>query len=88
MSKPNIITIDRDKKFSESALWEFQRSYFDREGIDAWVKDVPHYVTSNPFLANCYAQMTVRLVQDWVRKYPESKAHPFTSWNWGQVPDN
>ena len=77
MSKPNIITIDRDKKFSESALWEFQRSYFDREGIDAWVKDVPHYVTSNPFLANCYAQMTVRLVQDWVKKYPEAKNHPF-----------
>jgi tetratricopeptide (TPR) repeat protein len=73
----NQITIDRDKKFSESLLWNFQRAYFDTEGVDAWVKDVPHYVTSNPFLANCYAQMTVRLAQDWSRKHPDAKNHPF-----------
>lgn len=77
MSKQNPITIDRDKKFSESAIWEFQRAYFDKAGIDAWVREVPHYVTSNPFLANCYAQMTVRLAQDWSKKHPDAKNHPF-----------
>jgi len=77
MPKENQVIIDRDKKFSESLLWDFQRAYFDKEGVDAWVKDVPHYVTSNPFLANCYAQMTVRLAQDWAKKYPDAKNHPF-----------
>lgn len=77
MLKPNHILLDKDKKFSESAIWEYQRDYFDREGVDAWVKEVPHYVTSNPFLANCYANMAVRLAQDWARKYPDAKNHPF-----------
>lgn len=77
MPKENQIILDRDKKFSESLLWDFQRAYFDTKGVDAWAKDVPNYVTSNPFLANCYAQMTVRLAQDWVKKYPDAKNHPF-----------
>lgn len=71
------VTIEENKRFSDSYVWQYQREYFDREGIDAWVKDVPHYATSNPFLATCYARMVVRLAQDWARKYPESKAHPF-----------
>lgn len=77
MNKPNQVILDKDKKFSESALWDYQRAYFDREGVDAWVKEVPHYVTSNPFLANCYAHMAVRLAQDWARKHPDAKNHPF-----------
>lgn len=77
MLKTNQVTLDKDKKFSESALWDYQREYFDREGVDAWVKEVPHYVTSNPFLANCYANMTVRLAQDWAKKHPDAKNHPF-----------
>lgn len=77
MSTFHQVVIEKNKKFSESYLWNYQREYFDREGIDAWVKEVPHYVTSNPFLADCYAQMTVRLAQDWVKKYPDAKNHPF-----------
>jgi tetratricopeptide (TPR) repeat protein len=77
MSKPNHVILDKDKKFSASAIWDYQRDYFDKEGVDAWVKAVPHYVTSNPFLANCYAHVTVRLALDWVRKHPEAKNDPF-----------
>lgn len=77
MSKSDQLILEQNKKFSESSLWAMQREYFDREGIDAWVKEVPHYVTSNPFLANCYAHMSVRLAQDWVKKHPEAKQHPF-----------
>ena len=75
--KSSTVVLEQNKKFSESALWAMQREYFDREGIDAWVKEVPHYVTSNPFIANCYAHMTVRLAQDWVKKHPEARQHPF-----------
>ncbi|MDF3054232.1 MAG: hypothetical protein K0Q74_139 [Gammaproteobacteria bacterium] len=73
----NKIVFEKDKRLSDSYVWQYQRDYFDRSGIDAWVKDVPHYATSNPFLAACYARMVVRLAQDWARKYPESKKHPF-----------
>lgn len=71
------VVIQQDKRFSESIYWELQRQYFDQEGIDAWVNQVPFYVTSNPFLANCYAMMSLRLAQEWVRKHPESINEPF-----------
>ncbi|HVV69401.1 MAG TPA: hypothetical protein VHE99_10295 [Gammaproteobacteria bacterium] len=77
MSKLNHVIIEKNKKFSESYLWEMQRRYFDKEGVDAWVNDVPFYATSNPFLAGCYASMSMRLMQDWVKKHPEAKQHPF-----------
>ncbi len=77
MPKPNQVIIEQNKKLSESYLWDYQREYFDRKGIDAWVQDVPHYATSNPFLANCYAHMAVRLAQAWVKKNPEARKEPF-----------
>ncbi len=71
------VVIEKDKKFSESCLWALQREYFHNEGIDAWVNQVPFYVTSNPFLANCYAHIIVRLAQDWIKKHPDAINHPF-----------
>lgn len=71
------VTINRDKKFSESILWDFQRAYFEKKGIDAWIKEVPNYVTTNPFIANCYAQMTIRLIQAWSKQHPDAQNHPF-----------
>lgn len=71
------ITIEQHKRFSESALWRMQREYFDQEGINAWVNQVPFYITSNPFIAKCYAQIVIAFVRDWTKKHPESKKHPF-----------
>ena len=73
----STVVIEKDKKFSESCLWALQREYFHTEGIDAWVNQVPFYVTSNPFLANCYAHIIVRLAQDWIRKHPGAEQEPF-----------
>lgn len=73
----NRVIIERNKRFAESHLFEMQRSYFKQKGVHAWVEEVPFYATSNPFLANCYAQMTMRLIQDWVRKHPESRNETF-----------
>jgi tetratricopeptide (TPR) repeat protein len=73
----STVVIEKDKKFSESCLWALQREYFHTEGIDAWVNQVPFYVTSNPFLANCYAHIIVRLGQNWVEKHPDAVNHPF-----------
>lgn len=73
----STVVIEKNKKFSESCLWELQREYFHTEGIDAWVNQVPFYVTSNPFLANCYAHIIVRLAQDWVKKHPGAEQQPF-----------
>jgi len=71
------ITIEENKRFSESSLWAAQREYYDREGIEAWAGDVPFYVTSNPFIANSYANIIIRFIQDWMRKYPDAASKPF-----------
>src|SRR3984957_8253753 len=71
------VVIEQHKRFSESALWRMQREYFDKEGINAWVNQVPFYITSNPFIAKCYAQLVINFIRDWTRKHPESKQHPF-----------
>ena len=71
------VVIEQHKRFSQSALWRMQREYFDKEGINAWVNQVPFYITSNPFIANCYAQLVLAFIRDWTKKYPDSRNHPF-----------
>lgn len=71
------VVIEQTKRFSQSALWRFQREYFDKEGINAWVNQVPFYITSNPFIAKTYARLVVSFICDWVKQHPEAKQHPF-----------
>lgn len=71
------VTVEQHKKFSECALWRMQREYFDKEGVNAWVNQVPFYITSNPFIAKCYAKLTLSFIRDWCNKHPEAKQHPF-----------
>lgn len=71
------IVFEQHKAFSDSALWKMQREYFDKEGINAWVNQVPFYITSNPFIANSYSQLVLAFIRDWVKKNPDAKNHPF-----------
>lgn len=71
------IVIEQQKCFSESALWRLQREYFDQEGINAWVNQVPFYITSNPFIADCYAEIALSFIRDYLTKQSEAKQHPF-----------
>ena len=57
--------IAKKQPFSESYLWEIQQAYFIGKGVGAWRSgQVPHYVSSNPRLANSYAEMVIALWQD------------------------
>jgi hypothetical protein len=50
--------IEKGKRLSRSVLWKWQRRFFEQQGIDAWRgRIVPHHVTSNPFIADSYAQI-------------------------------
>lgn len=71
------VVVEQHKRFSESCLWRMQREYFDQEGINAWVNQVPFYITSNPFIANSYAQIVIRFIRDYMQKNPDAKKHPF-----------
>jgi tetratricopeptide (TPR) repeat protein len=57
--------LERSQRVSNSILWELQRNYFARQGIEAWRQNVvPHYVTSNPFIAAAYATVVFGFLRD------------------------
>lgn len=76
-TKERKVVVEQSKRFSESMLWKLQREYFDKEGINAWVNQVPFYITSNPYIASCYAEVVLAFIRDWTSKHPDAKNHPF-----------
>ncbi len=59
------VVLERAQRLSRSVLWKLQRAYFEQAGIDAWRKAVvPHYITSNPFVAATYARLVVGFLRD------------------------
>src|SRR5579859_6270068 len=66
--------LERHQNFSRSLLWEVQRRYFSESGIDAWKREqVPDYVTSNPVVARCYAEMVLACWLDFQRLMPQDE---------------
>ena len=61
------IIIDENKPLSKSALWDYQKNYFDSKGIRAWDRSVPYFATSNLVIARAYAQVILRFVQEGIR---------------------
>ncbi|MCP4265693.1 MAG: tetratricopeptide repeat protein [Candidatus Brocadiaceae bacterium] len=69
---------DKSKRLSDSLLWEYQRSFFEQRGVKAWEAGVvPFYITSNPFIANCYAEVTIGFILDHVARGKYYKDYPF-----------
>ena len=59
------VILDKGKPLSQSILWKLQRNFFEGQGIEAWRQGtVPHYITSNPFIANAYAKVVFGFIRD------------------------
>jgi hypothetical protein len=58
------VLIEQGRQLSRSLLWQAQRSFFQTRGVEAWWKDVPHYVTNNPTLATAYAAVALGFLRD------------------------
>lgn len=61
---------------SHTDLWEKISAFYHKEGISAWSSQVPFYITSNPYLANAYAQVIIRFIQDINNASPQQKDQP------------
>lgn len=58
---------DSGHRLSESPLWEWQRNYFARQGVEAWSRNVvPDFVTNNCFTARNFARLMFARIQDYV----------------------
>src|SRR5882724_834418 len=63
--------LEERQVFSRSLLWKLQRAYFAEAGADAWrLGEVPHYVTSNPRVADSYAEIVFAFWRDRNRLAP------------------
>ena len=59
------IILEQNRRLSHSLLWQLQRNYFEQQSIQAWSQGtVPHYITSNPFIANAYAKVVFGFLRD------------------------
>src|SRR5438067_7126058 len=60
------VILEQDQRLSQSLLWTLQRAFFDRQGIAAWSRGiVPHYITSNTYIARAYAGVVCGFLRDW-----------------------
>ncbi|MDF2866603.1 MAG: hypothetical protein K0S11_73 [Gammaproteobacteria bacterium] len=75
-SHPTIIA-QQDVPLAKSIIWEWQRLFFIEQGIHAWIKQVPFYITNNPYIANSYANIIIRFIQDYSRRNPANQLEPF-----------
>jgi hypothetical protein len=63
MAEP--VTLENAVRLSHSKLWDIQRRYFEHTGPAAWAtSEVPHYVTTNAFLARAYARVYAAYFDD------------------------
>ena len=59
--------LEAGRPLSRSLLWRLGRRFYEREGHEAWAKGtVPHYITSNPWIADSYAQVVLGWLRDGV----------------------
>lgn len=60
-----------------SSLWTMQRSFYEQHASRAWTDGiVPHFVSSNSFIARAYAKAAIGLLRDLYTSYDIKKADP------------
>ncbi len=61
---PNYL-LEQSQSFSNSLIWDLQKKFYARQGIEAWRKGVvPQYITNNPYIANTYARLVLAFLRD------------------------
>ncbi|GAB5551781.1 MAG: SAM-dependent methyltransferase [Saprospiraceae bacterium] len=55
--------------FAESLIWQLNRDYYLKEGVDAWRKGVvPHHLTSNALVGRTYAELIYGFLKDLAKR--------------------
>lgn len=63
--------------FSHCNIWKKQRNFYNKTGINAWSGELPFYVTSNPYIAQSYAQLILRYIQEITKSEAYNDTEPF-----------
>ena len=77
MADTDLLVLEQATPFSQSLLWQWSQDFYLNLGIKAWEKSIPHYITSNPFIANSYAEIILEFISEWLVKNPNAVQEPF-----------
>lgn len=62
------VLLEENQRFSSSVLWRLMKSYYNDMGPRAWLtNEVPHYVTCNTYIAQCYAEVVLAYLHELAR---------------------
>ena len=64
--------LEENMRLSESKIWTLLEQYYDNASISAW-NEIPFYPTSNPFIAETYAELIWSFLRDYFSKLDLSK---------------
>jgi hypothetical protein len=65
MKRPEVHVVEAGQRLSRSLIWRLQRRFYAQRGIAAFSQGtVPHYITSNPFIAKAYARVVLGYLRD------------------------
>jgi len=57
--------LEQSQRFSKSLIWDLQKKFYARQGIEAWRQGVvPHYITNNHYIADSYARLVLAFLRD------------------------
>lgn len=71
------VALEKDMRFSTSVLWQYQMDFFSSQGVNAWLGQVPFFITSNPHIGISYAKVMFAYIQDMVEQGKYDPAKPF-----------
>ncbi|HYF97533.1 MAG TPA: tetratricopeptide repeat protein [Coxiellaceae bacterium] len=77
MDEDEFIVLEENVALSQSKIWNWHQNFYLDSGVGAWHSKVPHYVTSNPFIANAYVQVVIEFLNEHLIKNPDSIQHTF-----------
>ena len=72
----NNIQIEKNADLSTSLFWQFQKDFYLNSGPQAWIGQVPYYITSNSFIAKHYDELIQSALSDLTRQYILNKRKP------------
>ncbi len=62
-------TVESQTPFSESLLWQLNRDYYQKEGVEAWRNGtVPAHLTTNSMVGKTYAELIFGFLRDLAAK--------------------
>jgi hypothetical protein len=63
--QPACIQLGAESRLSQCKLWDIMSDYYASHGINAWLFNVPNFITSSTYMAEAYAEMVLAFLEDY-----------------------